>query len=103
MADIGEGPGGPEPPLFWQKKNKQTNKITKKKRRKNSLQGKRYLQINIVSTSPKKNSSKSGSATGNIEKNTISSFYIGELTHAIKFRKHNLHMLALNAIFDCFA
>ena len=45
MADKGEGPGGPGlPPCFGKKK------ILKKRRRKKSRQGKRYSQINFVST-----------------------------------------------------
>jgi len=54
--------------LFWQKKKKRKeNKIMKKRRRKKSRQGKRYSQINFVSTSqknrPRPPSSRSGSAT----------------------------------------
>ena len=45
MADLGEWAQGPGLPLFWQK-----NKIMKKSRRKKSRQGKRYSQINFVST-----------------------------------------------------
>ena len=48
VADVGEGPG---PPLFWQKK---IIIVLEKRRRKKSRQGKRYSQINFVSTSQKK-------------------------------------------------
>ena len=51
VAELGEGPGGPAPPLILAKKI--NNKIVKKRRRKKSRQGKRYSQINFASTSQK--------------------------------------------------
>jgi len=50
VADLGEGRGEARVPPYFGKKN---NKIMKKRRRKKSRQGKRYSQINFVSTSQK--------------------------------------------------
>ena len=107
MADTGEGPGGPGPPLFWQKKNKKTNKIMKKTQKEEQPAGQAIFANQYCFNIAKKPGPPLAQSLDLplviLRKNTVSSFYIGELTHAIKFRKHNLHMLALNAIFDCFA